>query len=158
MKKVLFLLLLSLCYGTSFADPFPVDRFSDFVRLAKQVKEGVFDFDVVLNTDLDFSDSTLLEAIDYLPLGGDISCNVFTGSFEGNGHVIKNLVMPASNAYSGLFCGGADAVVQNLIIDESCQFHGTKAGIVFLDAKGSVTIRNVSVSGTQKMENCLWNS
>lgn len=86
---------------------------------------------IVLLNDIDMSSVT-----SWTPIGASsftwasnaLTCDsgkMFTGYFDGQGHAIKNFKMVCDNATTGgawgLFGGlGAGAVVENLVIDESC--------------------------------------
>ena len=63
----------------------------------------------------------------------------------GNGFSIKNLVMEnVTYPDSALFCSLEDAIVQDLVIDESCSFSGARAGGLSVSAAMSLKITNVT--------------
>ena len=122
---------------------------------------------VVLLNDIDMSSVTA-----WTPIGASAfnwasnalsltSGNMFTGYFDGQGHAIKNFKMVCDNATAGgawgLFGGlGAGAVVENLVIDESCSLEikataptdcGVIAGMMW-DAK----VRNITSNAAMKFD------
>lgn len=96
-----------------------VDDYKAFVK--KVNEENKNDLNAILISDLDFEGIT-----DIKPIGTDIYKNPYTGTFDGQGHTIKNLIISDENASDvGMFAYICDnAVVKNLIIDESCVFKG----------------------------------
>ena len=122
---------------------------------------------VVLLGDIDMSSVT-----SWTPIGASAfnwasnalsltSGNMFTGYFDGQGYAIKNLKMVCDNATTGgawgIFGGlGAGAVVENLVIDESCSLEikataptdcGVIAGMMW-DAK----VRNITNNAAMKFD------
>jgi hypothetical protein len=71
-----------------------------------------------LTADLDLSDYT------FVPIGVD-GAN-YAGTFDGQGHRVKNMTIDGSKKEQGFFstCQGG-AVIKNLIIDSSCKMVGT---------------------------------
>ena len=122
---------------------------------------------VVLLGDIDMSSVT-----SWTPIGASTfewasnalsltSGNMFTGYFDGQGYAIKNFKMVCDNATTGgawgIFGGlGAGAVVENLVIDESCSLEikataptdcGVIAGMMW-DAK----VRNITNNAAMKFD------
>ena len=122
---------------------------------------------VVLLNDIDMSSVT-----SWTPIGASaftwasnaLTCDsgkMFTGYFDGQGHAIKNFKMVCDNATTGgawgLFGGlGAGAVVENLVIDETCSLEikataptdcGVIAGMMW-DAK----VRNITNNAAMKFD------
>ena len=131
---------------------------SDFYNILDQAQKVKYDInvDIILETDLDFSDNILLNALEKLPLGYSQSnkkCHAFTGTFDGQGHVVKNLIMNDNDGLSGLVCGvKGGAVIKNLVIDSSCLFHGETVGIISVNVLGDVTIQNVTVHASTNVQ------
>ena len=89
----------------------------------------------ILMKDLD------LAGINWTPIGG-----TFTGVFDGNGHVIKNLTIIGNG---GLFAGiGYFAVIQNLGIVDCMIDGGDTAGGMACSAPWGVAFKNCFVTGT----------
>ncbi len=122
---------------------------------------------IVLLNDIDMSSVT-----SWTPIGASaftwasnaLTCDsgkMFTGYFDGQGHAIKNFKMVCDNATAGaawgLFGGlGAGAVVENLVIDETCSLEikataptdcGVIAGMMW-DAK----VRNITNNAAMKFD------
>lgn len=69
---------------------------------------------VYLEDDLDMSGITNMR-----PIGGVGS--KFEGTFDGKGHVIKNLAISSARPYTGLFgYSSTGMTIRNLVLDESC--------------------------------------
>ena len=86
---------------------------------------------VVLANDIDFEsyvdDEGLWHAPEWTPIGINYSCH-FAGSFDGNGHCVKNLVV--RGVQSGAFFGYNGGEIKNLVMAGgmvSCDYYG--AGI-----------------------------
>lgn len=122
---------------------------------------------IVLLNDIDMSSVT-----SWTPIGASAfnwasnalsltSGSMFTGYFDGQGYAIKNFKMVCENATAGgawgLFGGlGAGAVVENIVIDESCSLEikataptdcGVIAGMMW-DAK----VRNITSNAAMKFD------
>jgi len=70
---------------------------------------------------------------EWIPIGGNINaesaCNtVFCGTFDGNGHVIRNLIVSTGNLYVGFFGFAKKAVIQNLGIENGMILGTEKVG------------------------------
>ena len=79
-----------------------------------------------LSPGLNFSGTTLLVTNDldfsnekFAPIGASPSSR-FSGVFNGQGHVISNLVMNTSESYVGLFGFSWGTTIRNIILDASC--------------------------------------
>ena len=55
----------------------------------------------------------------FVPIGKDWS-HRFQGTFNGQGHIISNLVMNSSSQYVGLFGYSERATIRNAVLDSSC--------------------------------------
>lgn len=81
------------------------------------VKSGVdcFGLTIYLENDID------MKGVDMTPIGTIGSS--FDGTFDGKGHVIQNMNIRTSHAYSGLFgFSETGMTVRNVIFDKSCNF------------------------------------
>lgn len=58
-----------------------------------------------------------LYTTDWAPIGA--YTNEFTGTFDGNGHVISDLVISSTTYYTGLFGAASNAVIKNLGIEDA---------------------------------------
>lgn len=75
----------------------------------------------------------------------------FTGSLDGQGHVIRNLAINTATDYQGLIAQvGSGAVLKNLTL-ENCDISGGRfVGALFgsYNASGTLTVENCHSSGT----------
>lgn len=94
---------------------------NDFIELSDDVNNGT-SYDgstVLLANDIDFTGFSEV----FNPIGIDPYTNkLFCGKFDGQGHVISNLVMNSTRQFVGLFgvVNGTD--FRNAVIDSSCSF------------------------------------
>ena len=86
----------------------------------------------------------------FIPVGN--TANLYVGEFDGQGHVISNLVVDNSDAeYQGLIgVVGNGAVIKNVTLDATCSISGKAfAGVVGgTNGSGKVYITNVGNEGT----------
>lgn len=123
-----------------------VDEFKNFV---KAVNGGKYNAKGVLTADLDFNGATNLQMI--------ATSNRYCGTFEGNGHTIKNLQVNTGNCGALFAHVGPGAVIRNLIIDESCLFRANeRAGVIGEVQNGptkgtmKIVLQNIINRGTVK--------
>ena len=109
------------------------------------VNEGNIEACAVLLNDIDFT------GIAHTPIGNSTG-HKFNGTFDGQGHRIKNLIMDDSNAenigFFGFLRGNAgNTIVRNLIIDKSCSFTAmNKVAAITGSSQGSgglITLENL---------------
>lgn len=72
------------------ADPFTITSVEQFLNFGKMVNGGATfeNLYVALDTDIDLS-----AVDDYIPIGNEKTDCVFKGTFDGQGHVVKNLTL-----------------------------------------------------------------
>ena len=83
----------------------------------------------------------------FIPIGSQAS--LFVGEFDGQGHVLKNLVITGGD-YTGLFgVIGGGAVIKNFVLDSSCSITGNAfCGIVGgTNGGGDVYLSNLGNEG-----------
>ena len=122
-----------------------VSNGAELAWIAQQVNNNDAETDkmtIVLQSDID------LNGKEWTPIGGE---NVFSGTFDGNGHTIKNLKAskcdnPGYEDRSiGLIGYAADVTVKNLKI-ENCEVSGRyAAGAVVGEADGPILFENIEV-------------
>lgn len=69
----------------------------------------------------------------------------FTGTFDGHGHVISNMLIDSQDGNKGLFGLVSGATIKNVTVDATCEIYsvGYSAGIVgCTTGRGTVTIEN----------------
>lgn len=90
---------------------FLIGSMEDLMRLSEQTAEEGFDGEAVLLRDLEAEESIL-------PIGS--MENMFTGTFEGGGHVISGLSVSGGGDFQGFFgYVGAGGCVRNLILRDA---------------------------------------
>ena len=121
-----------------------INNVEDFLTLSSEAPNlGNID-EIVFETDLDLRGQHLF------PLGVDASgtCTPFQGVLDGQGHVIRNLVMDQKSnstyCFAGLFCQMTGATVKNLVIDSSCSFSGDSVGVLSMYVSGKLDLVNVT--------------
>ena len=137
---------------------------ADLSALAEVVNTDYTDANIVLGADIDLAAaSTRAIASNWTPMGSEEK--PFTGSFDGNGHTIKNLALVESEAkegkaFIGFFGYAKNATIKNvtfenvyinipcLDIDHSQGHIGAVAGSL----EGTSTIENVTVKGNIQIE------
>ncbi len=96
---------------------YQITNASDFAEYGKLVAAGNDTIKGALTGDIDFQD------VAWEPIGTELV--PFKGTFNGNGHRIKNLVINTTETYQGLFGHiGDGSVIKNVIIDSSCSITG----------------------------------
>ena len=89
--------------------------FSESVNSGTTYKGAI----VYLNSDIDFGGEGEDLSQQFEPIGKDY-INCFRGTFDGQGHVIRNLAINSANQGTGLFGFSTGFTVQNVVIDGSC--------------------------------------
>lgn len=115
-------------------DPYQINIEEDLVRFRELVNSGIsFSGEYVIqNVDLDLRD---VEA--WIPIGRFRSGNYFYGTYDGDGHVIKNLTCTDSNAgLFGYLCGEVRNLgIESGNIDGTCigglTSHGSSSAVIF---------------------------
>ena len=92
----------------------------EFVEFSNNVSKGIgySGTTVYLDSDIDFT-SSLLKQFGSI---GNSSSSFFGGTFNGQGHVIKNLVTSQSSHFAGLFFYSKGMKVKNFVVDKTCAF------------------------------------
>ena len=107
--------LLSIALGAEIR----ITNAQGLIELSNAVSSGT-DYSgttVLLDSDIDFSGGYSER---FTPIGNDN--NYFLGTFDGQGHTIRNLKMDSSSVYTGLFGYSDGSTIQNVVIDGSCSF------------------------------------
>lgn len=142
--------------GTS-EDPYLIQSAADLVKLSEVVYNGQLgtaDGDVafLLTVDLDLS-SVCGEGNNWQPIGKQSNSGQhkpFKCRFDGGNHTISNLYIDANGLSQGLFGEvSGEAVIRNLILDESCRVTssgGDTGGLVGkVYGSGSVLFENIGI-------------
>lgn len=125
---------------------FAISSPQDFLTFQRAVNhQGLTSLNGRLDADLDLSAvSSQLE-----PIG--MGSNLYTGTFDGQGHTISGLTMRLSSNYVGLFgIVGGGATIKNFVLDETCSISGAAfVGIIGgSNGSGTVTMERLGNEGT----------
>lgn len=125
----------------------------DFLEFAANVSDGN-NFEgttVLLRCNVDLKDET------FAPIGNADGSTGFAGTFDGQGHVISNLVIEETTyPYAGLFRTlGEGGIVRNVVLDGSCSVKSTVAPTTAGAADVYVGGIVGSVIGTGSVEDCV---
>ncbi len=143
IKRIVAILLC--CGLVSFAETVTIKKASQLIEWFNTHSGDTSQVVLELAADLDFHKASLK-----YPLGvSQGSCNPFSGSFKGREHRIKRLVMDNKNdnmySSAGLFCGLKGAIVDDLIIENTCTFTGVSAGALSVTITGENTVSLLNV-------------
>ena len=114
------------------------------------VRENV-DGDYVLVNDLDedtagYDDHVATQEGGFEPIGNE---SAFTGTFDGNGNEIANIVIDRPDEESvGLFGTADDAVIEDVVITDAEVTGESDVGTTVGTAEGSTSVETVTASGT----------
>ena len=123
-----FVFILVLLVNAVVGEEVRITNVDEFIQFKDNVNGGAnySGTTVFLESDLDFTGKSF-EPIGTYNYWGD--SNYFNGTFDGQGHVISNLVMSSSSLESvGLFGSSATLTIKNVIIDSSCSFASSYNG------------------------------
>ena len=115
-----FLLLSRVSYGAEKH----IKSVNDFITFSNDVNRGTTysGTTILLDNDIDFAGKTAMEPI------GKYGSFPFLGSFDGQGHVIRNLKMNVlSSEFGGLFGYSEGSSITNLVLDSSCSITSSSA-------------------------------
>lgn len=107
--------------------PVRISSAEEFIEFSNIVNSGKANYDgitVYLDSDIEFTDD-LSEEFEPIGSTADIShIRYFNGTFDGQGHSIKNLTLrkTATSSNIGLFKFSLGITIRNLVIDESCTY------------------------------------
>ncbi|WP_255191395.1 GLUG motif-containing protein [Natronobeatus ordinarius] len=121
--------------------------------LGHENASGSLEDDYVLMNDIDLADTAHWnDGEGFEPIGEDrTGDNWFTGTFDGNGHVISNLTIDRSERHQGLFATINGTVTAVGL--EQVDITGTRFNAPLADAlKEDATVEWVSVSGSVEAE------
>lgn len=137
MGMVLFAALMCWCALPAPAhaqgETVEIANASGLFSFASRVNRGETDLNAVLTSDIDLSGKT------WSPIG-PAEFRPFTGSFDGQGHTVRNLVNATPGEYGGMFGVVSGAHVQNLIVSGDSKVSNSRyvGGVAGFDMGGSV--------------------
>ena len=92
---------------------------AQFVRFSKAVNAGNITFNGQLTADIDMTDYNET----FQPIG--CASAIYSGTFDGQGHRIKNLSISIAQDFVGVFgLIQSPAIIKNFVLDESCTIDG----------------------------------
>ena len=97
-----------------------IDDGKELVWFSKFVNFGGTSAKAKLNEDIDMNELTIQ------PIGSD--AKRYVGTFDGQGHKIRNLVMSGGGNF-GLFTTGAEVYLKDFYLDETCSITGSAANV-----------------------------
>ena len=100
-----------------------IEEFMDFARFVNYEENSYNGTTVLLDADIDFAGgfSKQFEPIGKVGRSVHDEVNYFQGTFDGQGHSIKNLVIESDMRAVGLFgFSKGETTIRNLVLDESC--------------------------------------
>lgn len=101
-----------------------ISNADEFIHFAANVSGGAnyTNTTIYLDADIDFSGKDAV-----VPVGNNVG-GFFLGTFDGQGHVIKNLKMRSSTLwYFGLFGYTKGITIKNVVLDSSCSIERTES-------------------------------
>ncbi|MBO4748851.1 MAG: hypothetical protein J5546_00895, partial [Lachnospiraceae bacterium] len=122
-------------------DPYQISNYTELLEFAKLVNDGQSAACAKLMNDIDASESAnynIMSGVRWMPIGENES-QAYTGTFDGNGKKIKDLVV-SGEVFTGVFgCLGNGGVIKNLI-KEGGSVTGQEGvgGIVGYNAQGTI--------------------
>ena len=114
--------LFTIFEGTYSSKTYSISNAGELITFSNSVNDGTtFEGTTVfLTEDIDFSSSN---KSGFEPIGKSDKSKNFLGVFDGQGHIIKNLVMSSSDfRFTGLFGYSEGVSIRNLVLDETCSF------------------------------------
>ena len=132
------------CVVTVLPSTYEIENAEELMAFASAVNSGSTDLNARLTADIDMSGVD-----DFVPIGSETL--MFTGTFDGQGHIIDNLIIFSDEKYVGLIGGiGGGAVVKNLILGPGSAIRGyAYVGLIGCSfGSGTITMENLGNEGT----------
>lgn len=136
--KAMLAIVAALMGSAALANYIEINTAEAFMELEEEYFHS--DSTVVLTSDLDFTGLTT-----YSPLG--TLARPFCGTFDGQGHSIKNLQLKTEQfKYIGLFGIVEDATLTNFTIESNCHFMSDASDIVTIGSVVAFSERGFKIS------------
>ena len=147
--------IVTLSGTGTWSDPYVISNVPELMKFAQNVDEGnnYSGEYVVLSQDIDLS-----EIENFNSVGTEDGFNIFSGTFDGNGHVISNMAIKVQGASNvGFFTSlNQGAVVKNLDISgsyiEASGDYSLYAGFIAGNIKKTAMIDHCKASGTMSLK------
>ena len=137
-------------------DPYIIETAGELAFLAQSVNAGVtyegkyikLAADIILNDTSAWKQwgKDITPNNSWTVIGSDYS-NLFSGNFDGDGHVVRGIYINNTNAYQGLFGYVRSGIIKNLGIEKSYIKGNSYVGGIVGSSSGSGTITNCYNSG-----------
>lgn len=145
-KAILLALAVSLALADT-GDIINISNAAELIQFSTSVNAGTdyYGTTVLLTEDIDFDGGLSSE---FVPIS--VAAHMFIGTFDGQGHTIRNLQIESSRSFVGLFGIVAQgATIKNVVMDSTCSvrntcddsYIGTTGGIVGYCSTYSVTCK-----------------
>ncbi|MCX8481244.1 MAG: LamG domain-containing protein, partial [Sediminibacterium sp.] len=160
LKKISFLAFVFFFYANAFAQitPIPINYIDDLAKIGNNANYPMNGY-YILQRDLDFNDSNAYSSPTQIPnFNGNwtgiastatVIGNPFSGTFDGNYHIIKNWRSITLDSYKGFFRYAIGATIKNLGLVNIKILNANSGGCGGLLSSGSdLNINNCFVTGT----------
>lgn len=121
--KIVYFVSLLIGFGLC-ANERHIKNADELIQFANDVNDGTnhLGTTIFLDNDIEFFDN---QSEKFFSIGKNVQRS-FQGIFDGQGNVIKNLIMNYTSLFSvGLFGYSQNITVKNTILDSSCSVYGT---------------------------------
>lgn len=120
----------------------------DFAYISENISE-LYNASFVMSSDVDMSAISSLS-----PIGGTLV--PFSGKFDGNGHVVKNLTVDGTSK-AGLFASLSGAEIVNLTVSGArINAEGSYSAVLAGQVSGSTVIKNISITDSSVSSNGIY--
>ena len=170
--KVLFVLIIAL--RGAVGDTYVIHNASELVEFSNLVNSGQNSFTgatVTLDNDIYFTKNAQGSQPEFNPIGNDTSPYQFRGIFDGEGHVIVDLIFNTSQQFAGLFGHSSYGMtIRNVVLDESCSITSTYgsnnvyaggligycyAGSTYCNIENNINVGDVTFRGDFERVHCV---
>ena len=158
-RPALAVTLTSLLFGgvTLGANELSITTAQQLIDFSNEVNSGTsyLGSTVYLGSDIDFTPS-LSEQFE--PIGKDETF-YFNGTFDGQGHTIRNLSLNSYLGSVGLFGYSDNAIIKNVALDETCSFVGLGNSTSLSSDIGSISgyCKSCTIENVVNMGSVLFN-
>ncbi|MBQ9133973.1 MAG: InlB B-repeat-containing protein [Clostridia bacterium] len=125
------------------ADVITIATADDLLKLMNQEDGYPLDGNYLVTADINLAGKT------QQPIGNHPDTNIFTGTFDGNGHTIKGLAINSTANYTGFFgTAGRGATIKNLTLEGSVTSTKNATGGLIGYGRETLTVENCVVNVT----------
>ena len=125
------------------ADVITIATADDLLKLMNQEDGYPLDGNYLVTADINLTGKT------QKPIGNNPDTNIFTGTFDGNGHTIKGITINSTSNYTGFFgTAGRGATIKNLKLEGSVTSTKNATGGLIGYGRETLTVENCVVNVT----------